>query len=81
MPAQPPRRILFLSSCVRGGGAGWSLYYLLKHLDRERVEPLARDLHRAVRFFVGQPGGAVGRVDPGSQAVLQELRAGGQQPR
>lgn len=33
------RRILFLSSCVRGGGAGWSLYYLLKHLDRERIEP------------------------------------------
>lgn len=35
-----PRRVLFLSSCVRGGGAGWSLYYLLKHLDRRRVEPL-----------------------------------------
>jgi glycosyltransferase involved in cell wall biosynthesis len=36
----PARRILFLSSCVRGGGAGWSLYYLLKHLDRDRVDPL-----------------------------------------
>jgi glycosyltransferase involved in cell wall biosynthesis len=34
-----PRRVLFLSSCVRGGGAGWSLYYLLKHLDRGRIEP------------------------------------------
>lgn len=34
------RRVLFLSSCVRGGGAGWSLYYLLKHLDRSRIEPL-----------------------------------------
>jgi glycosyltransferase involved in cell wall biosynthesis len=35
-----PARVLFLSSCVRGGGAGWSLFYLLKHLDRRRVEPL-----------------------------------------
>lgn len=34
------RRILFISSCVRGGGAGWSLYYILKHLDRSRVDPL-----------------------------------------
>ena len=34
------RRVLFLSSCVRGGGAGWSLYYLLKNLDRQRFEPL-----------------------------------------
>lgn len=34
------RRIMFLSSCVRGGGAGWSLYYLLKNLDRSRIEPL-----------------------------------------
>ena len=33
-------RILFLSSCVRGGGAGWSLYYLLRHLDRDVIEPL-----------------------------------------
>lgn len=33
-------KIMFLSSCVRGGGAGWSLYYLLKHLDRQAVEPL-----------------------------------------
>lgn len=33
-------RTLFLSSCVRGGGAGWSLYYLLKHLDRSRFEPM-----------------------------------------
>ena len=35
-----PAKILFLSSCVRGGGAGWSLYYLLKHLDRSRIEPI-----------------------------------------
>jgi glycosyltransferase involved in cell wall biosynthesis len=35
-----PAKILFLSSCVRGGGAGWSLYYLLKHLDRDRVDPI-----------------------------------------
>ena len=35
-----PRRVLFLSSCVRGGGAGWSLYYLLKHLDRRTIDPL-----------------------------------------
>jgi glycosyltransferase involved in cell wall biosynthesis len=35
-----PAKILFLSSCVRGGGAGWSLYYLLKHLDRTRVDPI-----------------------------------------
>ena len=27
------KRVLFVSSCVRGGGAGWSLHYLLKHLD------------------------------------------------
>jgi glycosyltransferase involved in cell wall biosynthesis len=33
-------RTLFLSSCVRGGGAGWSLYYLLKHLDRASIEPI-----------------------------------------
>ncbi len=32
--------MLFLSSCVRGGGAGWSLYYLLKHLDRRAIDPL-----------------------------------------
>ena len=36
-----PKRVVFLSSCIRGGGAGWSLYYLLKHLDRDRVDPLA----------------------------------------
>lgn len=38
--ASSPPRVLFLSSCVRGGGAGFSLYYLLKHLDRSRIEPL-----------------------------------------
>ena len=35
-----PLRTLFLSSCVLGGGAGWSLYYLLKHLDRQRFDPI-----------------------------------------
>ncbi len=35
-----PVRVAFLAKCVRGGGAGWSMYYLLKHLDRERIEPL-----------------------------------------
>lgn len=35
-----PLRTLFLSSCVLGGGAGWSLYYLIKHLDRSRFDPL-----------------------------------------
>ncbi len=35
-----PTKILFLSSCVRGGGAGWSLYYILKYLDRSRIKPL-----------------------------------------
>ncbi len=35
-----PVRTLFLSSCVLGGGAGWSLYYLLRHLDRNRIDPL-----------------------------------------
>jgi glycosyltransferase involved in cell wall biosynthesis len=35
-----PLKTLFLSSCVRGGGAGYSLYYLLKHLDRSVIDPL-----------------------------------------
>lgn len=34
-----PTKIMFLSTDVRGGGAGWSLYYLLKHLDPHKVEP------------------------------------------
>jgi hypothetical protein len=34
------RKIIFLSSCVRGGGAGWSLYYLIKNLDRTRFQPV-----------------------------------------
>lgn len=38
--AAVPLKVLFLSSCVRGGGAGYSLYYLLKHLDRDVIEPL-----------------------------------------
>jgi L-malate glycosyltransferase len=33
-------RVVFLSSCVLGGGAGWSFYYLLKHLDRRVIEPV-----------------------------------------
>ena len=36
----PPVRTLFLSSCVLGGGAGWSMYYLLKYLDRRAIEPV-----------------------------------------
>jgi glycosyltransferase involved in cell wall biosynthesis len=35
-----PLRTAFLSSCVRGGGAGWSLFYLLKNIDRSRFEPV-----------------------------------------
>lgn len=35
-----PARVLFLSSCVRGGGAGRSLETLLADLDRERIDPL-----------------------------------------
>ncbi len=35
-----PIKVLFLSSCVRGGGAGWSLFYLLKYLDREIIDPI-----------------------------------------
>lgn len=34
-----PVKVLFLTSCVRGGGPGWSLFYLLKHLDRSAVDP------------------------------------------
>lgn len=34
------RKIIFLSSCVRGGGAGWSLFYLIKNLDRTRFLPV-----------------------------------------
>jgi glycosyltransferase involved in cell wall biosynthesis len=41
-------RILFLSSCVRGGGAGWSLYYLLKHLDRTQIDPLVAVPERGI---------------------------------
>lgn len=37
---ETPLRTLLLSSCVLGGGAGWSFYYLLKHLDRSRFDPL-----------------------------------------
>src|SRR5688572_6581694 len=39
-PVSGPLKTLFLSSCVRGGGAGYSLYYLLKHLDRSAIDPL-----------------------------------------
>lgn len=34
------KKILFLSTCVRGGGAGWSLYTFLSRIDREKFEPL-----------------------------------------
>lgn len=32
-------KALFITSCVRGGGPGWSLFYLLKHLDRSCIDP------------------------------------------
>jgi L-malate glycosyltransferase len=35
-----PLKVAFLASCVRGGGAGWSMYYLLKYLDRRLIEPV-----------------------------------------
>lgn len=35
-----PLRVLFLTACTGRGGAGKSLYYLCKYLDRSRVEPL-----------------------------------------
>ncbi|MGE0449618.1 MAG: glycosyltransferase family 4 protein [Vicinamibacterales bacterium] len=33
-------RTLFLSSSALDGGAGWSMYYLIKHLDRRRFDPI-----------------------------------------
>ncbi len=33
-------RTLFLSSSALDGGAGWSLYYLIAHLDRARIDPI-----------------------------------------
>ena len=42
-----PLRIAFTSSCVRGGGAGWSMYYLMKYVDRALITPVA---------FVPRPG-------------------------
>ncbi len=35
-----PTKALFLTACGGGGGAGRSLFYLLKHIDRALVEPL-----------------------------------------
>lgn len=35
-----PIKILFLTSCTGRGGAGHSLFYLLKYIDRTRIEPL-----------------------------------------
>lgn len=35
-----PVKALFLSACGGAGGAGQSLFYLLKHIDRTLVEPL-----------------------------------------
>lgn len=35
-----PLRTLFLSSSALDGGAGWSMYYLIAHLDRSRVDPI-----------------------------------------
>ena len=37
---ESPVKVAFVSSCVRGAGSGWSLYYLLKYLDRQLIEPL-----------------------------------------
>lgn len=36
----PPLRTLFLSSSAVDGGAGWSMYYLVKYLDRCRIDPI-----------------------------------------
>lgn len=33
-------KVLFLTGCTGRGGAGHSLYYILKYLDRSRIEPL-----------------------------------------
>ncbi|MDA0748409.1 MAG: glycosyltransferase family 4 protein [bacterium] len=35
-----PIRMLFLTACTGRGGAGNSLFYLLKYIDRSRIEPL-----------------------------------------
>ena len=35
-----PIKVLFLTGCTGRGGAGNSLYYLLKHIDRNRIDPL-----------------------------------------
>ena len=33
-------KVLFLTSCTGRGGSGNSLFYLLKHIDRSRIEPV-----------------------------------------
>ena len=35
-----PVKVLFLTACTGRGGAGNSLFYLLKYIDRSRIEPL-----------------------------------------
>lgn len=39
-PNRPPLKVLFLSACTGRGGAGNSLYYICKYLDRALIEPL-----------------------------------------
>ena len=71
-----PLRTLFLSSCVLGGGAGWSLYYLLRHLDRTLVDPLVVVPERGI---FGTRFDALGlRVEPAARLHHRtaELRFG-----
>lgn len=35
-----PARVAFITRWVRGGGPAWSQYYLLKTIDRKRIEPV-----------------------------------------
>ena len=35
-----PRRVLFVTACTGKGGAGNSLLLMLRHLDRDRIEPV-----------------------------------------
>lgn len=43
LPEQDPERpvrVAFITRWVRGGGPAWSQYYLLKTIDRKRIEPV-----------------------------------------
>ncbi|MBI2060052.1 MAG: glycosyltransferase family 4 protein [Nitrospirae bacterium] len=59
------KKILFLSTCVRGGGAGWSLYSLIKNLDRTRFEP----------HVVVPSSGIFGELYRGLRVPLTEIRS------